>query len=100
VMVSDGNDLDQLLERGEVIGVAGVEGQVHRASDRCNHQVDGPRTSRVATGGDDRCGFVVHGREDVGLDLKGGRDVGVAEPFLDDSRVDAVLERDRRPGVP
>ena len=42
----------------------------------------------------------MHGREDVGVGLQGGGDVGVAEPFLDDSRVDAVLERDGRPGVP
>jgi hypothetical protein len=41
--VSDGNDLDELAECAEVIGVSGAKGQVHLGVDRCGHQVDGTR---------------------------------------------------------
>jgi len=63
-----------------------------------------PREPRSSLGenevGDEGSGVVVHRRLDVRIGLQGDRDVIVAEVFLDHSRVDAVGEGDRCPGVP
>jgi hypothetical protein len=46
---SDGHDVDQGVQRSEVVGIPRVERQLERASDCSDHQVDRSCASRLAT---------------------------------------------------
>ena len=58
-----------------------------------------PQTCSQEQAGNCRGRFVVEGRADVAVDAEGDRDRGVAEAFLDDPRMDALLQSERRPRV-
>jgi len=51
-------------------------------------------------GGDSVGSVAVHAFGDVGVDVEGDRRAGMSEAFLDHLDVDAVLQRERGPGVP
>ena len=51
-------------------------------------------------GGDGRRCIVVHDRHHMRIRLQRDCDVGVAEPFLHDTLMNAGLQRQRRPRVP